>query len=47
MKESVEGSQVKFLIKDMRYFNFKGSFDIAVNIFTSFGYFDNDEENFR
>lgn len=36
----------KFLIKDMRNFNFKNSFDIAVNIFTSFGYFDNDEENF-
>ncbi|HMS33316.1 MAG TPA: class I SAM-dependent methyltransferase [Ignavibacteria bacterium] len=39
--------KVKFLIKDMRYFNFKNSFDIAVNIFTSFGYFENDEENFR
>ena len=47
LKESVEKDlKVKFLIKDMRYFNFKGSFDIAVNIFTSFGYFDNDEENF-
>lgn len=38
--------KVKFLIKDMRNFNFKNSFDLAVNIFTSFGYFDNDEENF-
>ncbi|MFZ1320516.1 MAG: class I SAM-dependent methyltransferase [Ignavibacteria bacterium] len=38
--------KVKFLIKDMRKFNFKKSFDLAVNIFTSFGYFDNDEENF-
>lgn len=37
---------VKFLIKDMRSFNFKNSFDIAVNIFTSFGYFENDLENF-
>lgn len=47
LKESVEKDlKVKFLIKDMRYFNFNGSFDIAVNIFTSFGYFDNDEENF-
>jgi len=47
LKESKEKDlKVNFLIKDMRYFNFKNSFDIAVNIFTSFGYFDNDEENF-
>jgi SAM-dependent methyltransferase len=39
--------KVKFLIKDMRYFNFKNSFDLAVNVFTSFGYFDDDKENFR
>lgn len=38
--------RVKFLIKDMRNFNFRNSFDVAVNIFTSFGYFENDEENF-
>lgn len=31
----------------MRYFNFKNSFDAAVNFFTSFGYFDNDRENFQ
>jgi SAM-dependent methyltransferase len=37
---------VKFLIKDMRNFDFKNSFHIAVNLFTSFGYFDNDSENF-
>ena len=46
LKNSEErGLKVKFLIKDMRNFNFKNSFDIAVNIFTSFGYFDNDKEN--
>lgn len=39
--------KVKFLIKDMRNFNFKKKFDVAVNIFSSFGYFDNDKENFR
>jgi SAM-dependent methyltransferase len=38
--------KLKFLIKDMRDFNFKRSFDLALNIFTSFGYFDNDKENF-
>ena len=46
-KESKEKDlKVRFLIKDMRNFNFNNSFDIAVNIFTSFGYFDNDQENF-
>ena len=45
-KESKEKDlKVRFLIKDMRNFNFNNSFDIAVNIFTSFGYFDNDQEN--
>ena len=39
--------KVKFLLSDMRDFNFRNTFDIAVNIFTSFGYFDNDKENFR
>jgi SAM-dependent methyltransferase len=47
LKESMErGLCLKFLIKDMRYFNFKKSFDIALNIFSSFGYFDDDESNF-
>ncbi len=47
-KEAKENNlKINFLIKDMRNFNFKNSFDLAVNIFTSFGYFDNDEENFR
>ncbi len=39
--------KVKFLIKDMRDFNFRNSFDAAVNIFTSFGYFKDDSENFK
>jgi len=38
--------KVKFLISDMRKFDFKKTFDLAVNIFTSFGYFNNDDENF-
>lgn len=48
LRNSVEKNmKVKFLIRDMRDFNFKNTFDIAVNIFTSFGYFDNDIENFQ
>lgn len=37
---------VSFLIKDMRKFNFKNKFDVAINIFTSFGYFEKDVDNF-
>ena len=39
--------KIKFLIKDMRNFDFKYTFDLALNLFTSFGYFENDDENFR
>lgn len=37
---------VDFLINDMRHFNFNEKFDLAVNLFTSFGYFEEDKENF-
>jgi SAM-dependent methyltransferase len=39
--------KLKFLKKDMRNFDFKSSFDIVLNIFSSFGYFEKDEENFK
>jgi len=39
--------KLKFLIKDMRNFDFKKSFDVAINIFSSFGYFEKDSENFK
>lgn len=39
--------KLNFLIKDMRNFNFKKSFDVAINIFSSFGYFESDSENFK
>ena len=38
--------KVKFLIRDMKNFAFSVKFDIAINIFSSFGYFESDEENF-
>ncbi|TRZ63944.1 class I SAM-dependent methyltransferase [bacterium] len=38
--------KLRFQIKDMRDFDFRKSFDMVVNIFSSFGYFDNDTENF-
>lgn len=34
-----------FIRKDMRKLNFKNVFDAIVNLFTSFGYFEKDEEN--
>jgi len=39
--------KVEFLIKDMKNFSFEKSFDAAINIFTSFGYFETDEDNFQ
>lgn len=41
-----QGLKVRFEIKDMRDFNYRGKFNLIVNLFTSFGYFENDEENF-
>lgn len=40
------GLKIQFFIMDMKDFNFNNTFDIAVNLFSSFGYFINDEENF-
>lgn len=42
-----KGLKVKFLIEDMKSFSFEEKFDAAMNIFTSFGYFETDEENFK
>lgn len=39
--------KVEFLIKDMKDFSFDKQFDAAINIFTSFGYFETDEDNFK
>lgn len=39
--------KLRFLVKDMRKFNFRGKYDIAINVFSSFGYFESDEENFK
>lgn len=40
-------SRLKFEINDMRYIKHKNEFDLAVNLFSSFGYFENDAENFK
>jgi SAM-dependent methyltransferase len=42
-----EGLQVEFLREDMRTFVRPGAFDAVINYFTSFGYFESDEDEHR
>ncbi|MDP2302692.1 MAG: methyltransferase domain-containing protein [Ignavibacteria bacterium] len=37
--------QIDFIKSDIRYFAINKKFDLILNLFTSFGYFDTDEEN--
>lgn len=46
-KNCSANSNVKFINSDIRDTYFKINFDLVLNLFTSFGYFDSDEENFR
>ncbi|BCX15760.1 MAG: methyltransferase type 11 [Candidatus Parcubacteria bacterium] len=36
---------VEFIKKDMRKIDFKNEFDLVINMFTSFGYFENENDN--
>ncbi len=38
---------INFINADIRKFYINTQFDLVINLFTSFGYFDSDEENFR
>lgn len=38
---------VEFFINDMKDFSFGNEYDIAINIFTSFGYFESDDDNLK
>jgi 2-polyprenyl-3-methyl-5-hydroxy-6-metoxy-1,4-benzoquinol methylase len=40
------GVQIKLFLSDIREFKSDIKFDLTLNLFTSIGYFDNDEENF-
>ncbi len=48
-KEDAKKRQVKnnFVCADLREIYFNKKFDLVINLFTSFGYFKNDEENFK
>lgn len=40
-------NNLSFQIRDMRDIDHKGEFDLVVNLFSSFGYFDSDGENWK
>jgi len=40
-------NKLKFIIKDMRNIGYKNDFDLIVNLFTSFGYFESRKDNFK
>lgn len=44
---SRQKDHLKFEIRDMRNIDHRNEFDLAVNLFSSFGYFEKDSENFR
>jgi 2-polyprenyl-3-methyl-5-hydroxy-6-metoxy-1,4-benzoquinol methylase len=41
-----QGLKINFVNADLRYFCIASKFDLVMNLFTSFGYFESDEENF-
>lgn len=43
---SLYNKNLNFEIQDMRHISFKNKFDLVVNLFSSFGYFDKERENF-
>lgn len=46
-RERAAGAPVEFVEADMRDFVREGAFDLAVNLFTSFGYFETPDEDFQ
>lgn len=42
-----EGLNIKFIKSDIRDFKSNDTYDLILNLFTSFGYFESDDENYR
>lgn len=42
----IAGVEIKYILSDIRDFSSEQPFDLALNLFTSIGYFDEDKENF-
>ena len=40
-----ENETLRFELQDMRRFSFKEKYDVVLNLFTSFGYFENNDDN--
>jgi len=45
LKAEEKGLNIKFISSDVRTFSFDCKFDLSLNLFTSFGYFESDDEN--
>lgn len=45
--QKAENREIEFVQGDMREFSEEGEFDLAVNLFTSFGYFEDEKENMK
>ena len=43
--KKMENKKLKFYLKDMRFFNEKNKYNYILNLFTSFGYFQNEEDD--
>lgn len=41
-----EKLEIRFIKADLRHIQLNEQFDLVINLFTSFGFFDNDEDNF-
>lgn len=46
-KKQLNSEEITYVRSDMREINFDNEFDIVANLFTSFGYFEEDSENER
>src|ERR1039457_5861482 len=46
-RAAVAAAPVEWVLDDMREFRRPASFDLACNLFTSFGYFEREEDNLR
>lgn len=45
--KAFENDRLKFIRKDMREISFLNQFDLVLNLFTSFGYFENEEDDLK
>ncbi|MCE1164606.1 MAG: class I SAM-dependent methyltransferase [Bacteroidetes bacterium] len=46
-KSEERGLKARFLIRDMKNFSFVHKFDAAINVFSSFGYFEKNSDNIK